>query len=225
MSDAYQINAFGVSNLALACRKTEVPLVHFSTDIVFDGTKKSPYEVEDCAKPLNVYGISKLAGENAVLAADPNNLVIRVSRLFGEPHEGRYKAGAKPIGNFPLLMLYLYEQGESIKVVNDQIGTPSYLPDVAGAIWDLLLTNATGLFHIANAGEVSYSDYAKTIFDLCALENKIIDAMPTSTFGAPAKRPLYSTLSCKHAIEYGVTPLRPWRDALAEFLKIWMSHN
>lgn len=211
---ALEINALGPAVLAAACRDSGAKLVHFSTDFVFDGQKNSPYLETDCPNPQGVYGASKLCGENVVLAASPRHIVIRVCRLFG-PIDA---VTQKPGGNFPLLMLKLGRERGSVKVVDDQIGSPSYTPDLARGVWQLLESGASGLFHLSNAGEISFADYAREIFGIAGVD-ATVESVSTEDYGAPAARPLYSTLSNELAHRNGVVPLRHWREALAEFLE------
>ena len=216
-ADAIAINASGVAALATACRDLEIPLVHFSSDFVFDGHKTTPYLETDATGPLSIYGASKLCGENIALATSPRNLAIRVCRLFGPTLEDGSGSARKPGGNFPLLMLRLARERGIVKVVADQIGSPSYTPDVARGVWQLLENGASGLFHLSNAGEVSFADYAAAIFQIAGVSCPV-EGISSADYGAPAARPLYSTLCNDKAIAAGVTPLRHWRAALEEFL-------
>ncbi|RYG68640.1 NAD(P)-dependent oxidoreductase, partial [bacterium] len=200
--------------LAAACREVGAPLVHFSTDFVLDGHSDKPYAEDDKTGPLGVYGASKLCGENVVLAASPRNFAIRVCRLFG-PIGGPTQ---KPAGNFPLLMLKLARERGKVRVVDDQVGSPSYTPDLARGVWELLQKAEGGLFHLSNEGEVSFADYAQEIFDVAGVECEI-ERISTAAYGAPAPRPLYSTLSNAKAHAAGMTPLRHYREALVEFLQ------
>lgn len=211
---ALEINALGPAVLAAACRDLGATLVHFSTDFVFDGRKTAPYTEDDKANPLGVYGASKLCGENVVTAASPRHFAIRVERLFGPIDP----ISQKPGGNFPLLMLELAKTRDKLRVVSDQIGTPTYTPDLARAVWELVQNAGGGLFHLANAGEVSFADYAREIFHSTGVNCEVED-VSSSEYGAPAARPLYSTMSCEKAFGNGVTPLREWRAALREFLE------
>lgn len=217
---AMEINALGPAVLATLCRDTNARLVHFSTDFVFDGCASSPYTEEDATHPLSIYGASKLGGEQAVLSASPQHLVVRVQRLFGPIENEASGSGtaAKPGGNFPLLMLRLAKERGRVRVVNDQIGTPSYSPDLALALWELVEKSEGGLFHLANAGEVTFADYAEAVFRLTGISCEV-DPVSSEDYGAPAKRPLYSTLSSDKAYSMGVRPLRSWDAALAEYLK------
>lgn len=217
--DAMHINALGPTLLALACRDFEAQLVHFSTDFVFDGRKRTPYVEDDVTNPLSIYGASKLGGESAVLAASPRHFVVRVERLFG-PVEDLHTSGgsaAKPGGNFPLLMLRLGRERKSVRVVDDQVAAPSYNPDLARAAWQLVQRSEGGLFHLSNAGEASFADYAERVFELAGL-SCVVERVSSQQYGAPAPRPAYSTFSNERAHSAGVEPLRSWDAALREFL-------
>lgn len=218
--DAMRINALGPTLLALACRDVGVQLVHFSTDFVFDGAKGSPYVEGDATNPLSIYGASKLAGERAVLAASPQHFAIRVERLFGPVFDFNTGGGsaAKPGGNFPLLMLRLARERGRVRVVNDQVGTPSYSPDIARAAWQLVERAQGGLFHLTNAGEVSFADYATRIFALAGVSCDV-EGVSSEEYGAPAPRPLFSAMSSAKAFSLGVPPIRSWHAALDEFLR------
>lgn len=219
--DAMAINALGPTMLALACRDFDVPLVHFSTDFVFDGRKTTPYEEDDATNPLSIYGASKLAGERAVLAASPHHFVVRVERLFGPVEDGPTSGGsaAKPGGNFPMLMLRLGREREYVRVVDDQIAAPSYNPDLARASWQLVERAEGGLFHLSNAGEVSFADYAERVFQLAGIKCRV-ERVSSEEYAAPAPRPAYSTFSNARAHSAGVQPLRAWDFALWEFLGV-----
>lgn len=212
---ALYLNTLAPSRLAKSCEAREVPLVHFSTDFVFDGTKRTPYIETDAAIPVSVYGRTKLMGENLVSVVSPRHYIIRVCRLFGPVPPD--KATQKPSGNFPLLMLNLAKERDRVRVVNDQIGSPSYTPDLARAVWQLVENGEGGLYHLSNAGEVSFADYARAIFEIAGVGCEVED-VTSEAYGAPARRPLYSTMSNAKAETAGVTPLRHWRAALGEFL-------
>ncbi len=219
-AQAMQINALGPTLLALACRDFGARLVHFSTDFVFDGRKTTPYKEEDATNPLSIYGASKLAGERATLAASPRHFVVRVERLFGPVEDLQTSGGsaAKPGGNFPMLMLRLGRERERLRIVDDQIAAPSYNPDLARAAWQLVERAEGGLFHLSNAGEVSFADYAERVFAWAGL-SCVVERVSSEEYGAPARRPAYSTFSNERAHAVGVEPLRAWDAALREFLE------
>lgn len=217
MEDAIRINVRGVGCLARACRDRDIPLVHFSTDYVFDGQQHIPYTEAAATRPLGVYGTSKLAGENLALVSNPRNFAIRVCRLFG-PAFGEVAGSAqKPAGNFPLLMLRLGHERDVVRVVSDQIGAPSYTPDLARGVWQLLERSEGGLYQLSNAGEVAFDEYTRAIFKLAGL-NCQVESVTSEDYGAPSRRPLYSTLDNTKAHAAGVTPLRHWHNALREFI-------
>ena len=218
MDDALRINALGVGVLARFCREKGVPLAHFSTDFVFDGEKTVPYDENDRPNPLGVYGASKLAGENIALAGSERNFAIRVCRLFGPVEASKDAIGSKPVGNFPLMMLNLAQTRPFVRVVNDQIGTPTYTPDLARAVWQLLQNADGGLFQLSNAGEVAFDEYARAVLEIAGV-NCQVQSVSSEEYGAAARRPLYSTMSNKKAENFGVSPLRDWRAALVEFME------
>lgn len=215
--DALNINALGVANLAKVCRDLKIPLVHFSTDYVFAGGKSTPYLESDATRPLGIYAASKLAGENIALAASEINWAIRVSRLFGPVGFEGAGSTKKLAGNFPALMLRLGKERESVRVVNDQIGSPTYTPDLARAVWQLIQNSDGGLFQLSNAGEVAFDEYARAVFEIANVECEVV-AISSEDYGAASCRPKYSTLDNSKAQSCGVTPLRYWKEALREYL-------
>ena len=210
---ALRINALGPAILARECAARGIPLLHFSTDFVFDGEKLTPYFETDATRPLGVYGASKLAGENIVLAASPRNFAIRVCRLFGPAEEN----SGKPSGNFPSLMLKLARERNSVRVVNDQVGAPTYTPDLARAVWQLLANADGGLFQLSNAGETSFADLARATFRLANVSCEV-EGVSSEEYGTAARRPKYSTMNNLKAHGCGVVPLRDWHEALTEFV-------
>jgi dTDP-4-dehydrorhamnose reductase len=215
---ALEINALGVANLAKSCRDADIPLVHFSTDYVFDGSKSTPYVEADATRPLGIYAASKLAGENIALTCSAQHFAIRVCRLFGPAAEDGAGSSRKPAGNFPALMLRLGRERGSVRVVNDQIGSPTYTPDLARAVWQLIEGSDGGLFQLCNSGEVAFDEYARRIFQIAGVECEVVP-VSSEEYGAAATRPEYSTLSNAKAESYGVTPLRNWEDALREYIQ------
>jgi len=196
----WRLNATAPSLLARACQQRGVPLVHFSTDYVFDGSKREPYVEEDAARPLSFYGSAKLGGENAVLCASPANFAIR--------------------GNFPLLMLKLARERDVLRVVNDQVGSPSYTPDLARAAWQLVQNADGGLFQLSNEDQVAFDDYARAILEIGGATGCRVEGISSQQYGAAADRPNYSTMSNGKAYAHGVEAMRTWRHALQEFLSM-----
>jgi dTDP-4-dehydrorhamnose reductase len=211
---AFAVNAWGVRQLALVCRDLGCLLVHFSTDYVFglDERRRVPYREEDAPGPLSVYGLSKLAGEYLVRALCPRHLVIRTCGLYGV-----HGSGGKGT-NFVETMLRLAGEGKSLRVVADQVLTPSYTVDVAAAVVALLQTGQSGLYHIVNAGCCSWHEFATAIFELAGTP-RMVTGISSAEYGAAARRPSYSVLSTETYQRLGLPPLRPWHEALAAYLQ------
>jgi len=211
---AFAVNARGVESLARVCRDLDCLLVHFSTDYVFgsDEARNIPYAENDEPGPISVYGKSKLAGENYVRLLCPRHFVIRTCGLYGV-----WGSGGKG-GNCVETMLRLASAGKQVRVVDDQICTPSYTVDVASAIAALILTDKYGIYHITNSGSCSWYDFAQTIFELACVKADLT-SITSREYGAPARRPGYSVLATDKYAALGLPPLRPWRNALAAYLQ------
>ncbi len=208
---SFAVNALGVRNLARACQEHGATLLHMSTDYVFDGRKGSPYAEDDPPCPINVYGISKLAGEYFVRYICPQYFIVRSSGLYGVA--GSSGKG----GNFIELMLRLAREGKDIRVVNDQVLTPTYTVDLARKIVQLIHTQHYGLYHITSAGSCSWYEFASKIFELAGVAANL-SPTTTASFGAPATRPAYSVLAHQALARIGLDDLRPWPEALAAYL-------
>ncbi len=210
---AFAVNAWGVRELAMACRDLGCVLVHFSSDYVFglEAARQSPYAETDAPGPVSVYGLSKLAGEYVVRSICPRHFVIRTCGLYGV-----WGAGGKG-GNFVETMLRLAGQGKPLRVVGDQVCTPSYTVDVATASAALISTNQFGLYHIVNAGSTTWHEFARTVFEMTGTKADLT-AITSAEYGAAAKRPGYSVLATDRCRALGVS-LRPWREALAAYLE------
>ena len=182
-------------------------LVHYSTDFVFDGKKATPYTQEDPTGPLCVYGKTKLAGEEALLSFDlPRYLIIRTAWLFGP--------GRK---NFVSTILQACKERRSLNVVHDQIGSPTYTPDLAQYTLKLVESGARGVFHIVNAGKASWCELAGEAVSLAQVECTV-NPITSSEYPQKARRPAYSVLDCENlARQTGITP-RPWPQALREYI-------
>jgi dTDP-4-dehydrorhamnose reductase len=211
-SKAFWVNAFAVRKLAQVCAELNCTLVHISTDYVFGGEKHTPYTEDDAPNPLNVYGVSKLAGEYFVRHICPKHFIIRTSGLYGVA--GSSGKG----GNFVETMIRLAKEGKPIRVVTDQVLTPTYTRDLAQKLKELLQTEAYGLYHITNSGQCSWYEFASKIFELLGMKP---DFGPTTSaeFGAKAKRPAYSVLAHERLKQVGLDDLRPWPEALEAYLK------
>jgi dTDP-4-dehydrorhamnose reductase len=211
---AFAVNAWGVRELAAVCRDLDVLLTHFSTDYVFglDATSCSPYDETDAPGPVSVYGLSKLAGEYLVRATCPRHLVVRTCGLYGV-----WGSGGKG-GNFVETMLRVAGQGKPLRVVADQVCTPSYTVDVAEATACLMAAGETGLFHVTNGGSCSWYEFAAAIFEMADVAANLT-AIESRDYAAAARRPSYSVLSAARLQALGFPEPRPWRDALGAYLR------
>lgn len=209
---AFVVNAEAVHALALVCRELDATLLHISTDYVFGANRghSRPYVEADAPGPLNVYGVSKLAGEQLVRACWRKHFVVRTSGLFGRA-QSRTKGA-----NFVETVLARTAQG--LRVVGDQVLGPTSTADLAPVLADLLGTDAFGLYHATNAGECSWFEFARATLELAGVQSEITP-ITTEQWGAPANRPHYSVLDNAGLRGLGLAPLRPWRDALAGYLE------
>lgn len=215
----HAINADGTANIAKACKKTGSKMVYISTDYVFDGQGTTPW-IPDCKdyKPLNVYGQSKLDGELAVSSTLDNYFIVRIAWVFGK--NGK---------NFIKTMLNVAKTHSTLKVVNDQIGTPTYTFDLARLLVDMIETDKYGYYHVTNeGGYISWYDFTKEIFRQATLlgrteysEDKVtVLPVTTAEYGlSKAARPFNSRLDKSKLIENGFAPLPTWQDAVARYLK------
>jgi dTDP-4-dehydrorhamnose reductase len=208
---AMAVNAVGAGHLARECRARGALLVHVSTDYVFDGTKGAPYGEEDCPRPLGAYGVSKLAGCQLVAAAAGDHLIVRTSGVFG--------AGGSRVkgGSFVERIVARARAGQKLRVVADQVFSPTYAPDLAAALVTLVEGGGRGLLHVTNSGSCSWHELAVAALEIAGV-NARVEPIRAEDLGAPARRPAYSVLSNERARALGLPPLRPWRDALSEFL-------
>jgi dTDP-4-dehydrorhamnose reductase len=204
---AFEVNARAVGFLAAACGRVGAQLVQISTDFVFDGEKRSPYVEDDPTAPLSAYGRSKREGEEQALRL-PGTLVVRASWLFG-------RSG----WNFVEAILRQVESGAGrLSVVTDQVGRPTATTDLSEAIVALLDAGATGVFHFANRGEVSWFEFAREILWLAGRADTPIDPITAEAFGRPARRPAYSVLDTGKYERLTGRPIRHFRDPLSEYL-------
>jgi dTDP-4-dehydrorhamnose reductase len=210
---AFAVNAEAVGTLAEACDAVGATLVHFSTDYVFDGRRTTPYGEDDPPAPLSRYGESKLAGERLALAGGRRAFVFRVCGLFGIA-----RSAGKGGTNFVETMLRLAREGRPIRVVRDQVLTPSYTLDLAPKVWRVLARGRHGLYHLTNAGATSWYDFAREIFRLSGLTPDLTGVTAVE-YGARARRPAYSVLGHGRLAALGEDDLRPWQPALAAYLR------
>jgi dTDP-4-dehydrorhamnose reductase len=207
MDLAFNVNALGARNVASAASHIGAKLVYISTDYVFDGTKEGPYREFDNPNPLNVYGQSKLLGEQFVKEQTSRFFIIRTAWLYGI--EGR---------NFVKTMLELGMKGQELKVVNDQRGTPSWTTDLAKQIVLLVTTELYGTYHCTSQGECTWYDFAVEIFRCANLEVRI-RPVSTEEYPTPAKRPKNSVLDNYMLRLQGLDMMPNWRDALNLFMR------
>lgn len=208
------VNVTGTENIALACRRNGAVMMYFSTDYVFDGEGEIPWKPEDATGPQSVYGQSKLDGENAVRRILPDrHFIIRLQWVYGI--NGK---------NFVKTMLRLAETRDRLTVVCDQIGGPSYTPDIARLACDMIVTDRYGTYHAANTGFCSWYEFAKAIF---AEAGKQIEVMPVTSdqYPAKAKRPHNSRLDTSRLSVNGFEQLPPWQDALHRFIRELNEHS
>lgn len=210
---AFEVNRDGVKNLAEYCASKNIKLVHFSTDYVFPGDKKDEesypegYSEEAPKQPSNVYGESKLAGEVALEASGCDYILIRTSWLCGRHG-----------GNFVKTMLKLAQDHEEIKVVNDQIGCPTFTHNLVVNGWNLIEKKESGIFHISSKGKITWYEFAKEIFDQAGIDRNI-EPVSSSAFSRKAKRPSFSLLSTQKIANIPDSELISWKDGLSSLLK------
>ena len=205
--NAFRINAIGARNLGIAARETGAKLMHISTDYVFDGkNRENPYVETDKPDPCSAYGSTKLAGEEFVKDFADRYFILRTAWLYGD---GK---------NFVKTMLRLSETNDKIRVVNDQVGSPTSAAELAKAIGALLFTENYGLFHATCEGSFSWADFTKEIFRLAEKKTKV-EEISTEEYGAPAPRPAYSILENRMFKLTTDFMFADWHDAIAEYIR------
>ena len=207
--EAYAVNAIGPKNLAVACKKQDIPLVHISTDYVFDGSKRTPLLENDPLGPQSAYGKTKLEGEKFIQEYADKYFILRTAWLYGLHGN-----------NFVQTMLSLAENHDEITVVDDQIGSPTYSLDLAVSIANLLNSDKYGIYHLTNEGECSWYEFSKRIFELSDVDVKVLP-VTTEEFPRPAPRPHYSVLSNQKWIKAGFPPMRKYEEALSDYLSLY----
>jgi dTDP-4-dehydrorhamnose reductase len=210
-AQAFQVNGIGAMNLARACNRFGAVLANFSTDYVFDGKKNGAYKETDPPSPLSVYGTSKVLGEHLVAAYADRYFVIRTCGLYGVA--GSSGKG----GNFVETMLKKATAGDVIRVVDDQVLTPTYTTDLAKATRQLILTGKNGLYHISSEGQCSWYEFTRYIFECAGLDAKL-SPVNSSEFASPVKRPANSVLSKAKLCALGIS-IPSWKDALPRYLE------
>ena len=211
LAPTFGVNVYGVRLLALAARRADVPLVHFSTDYVFDGPERRPHPETDLPSPKCVYAVSKVAGELMLQSIWPKHYIVRSCGLYGY-------AGSREKGtNFVESMLKLGASGKPLKIVNDQVCTPTATLDLARAVSQVIATERYGLYHLTADGECSWYEFAKAIFELAGLSPEVTP-VTSAEFPMKAKRPNYSVLDNVNFRAIGAKDMRHWREALADYL-------
>ena len=211
---SFAANALGALNVARAASDVGAGVVFFSTDYVFGGEERDrnqPYEEGDAPAPLNVYGVSKAAGEQLVMRANVRHIVVRSAGLYGT-------STSRKGWTFPELMLEKARTEGRVRVVTDQVLSPTYTADLAQKTKELIERDASGLFHLVNAGECSWFEFAKGVFELAGVEVEM-EPIQTGETGRRARRPSYSALATVRLGDGGPDPLRPWTEALGDYLQ------
>jgi len=205
---AFRINADGAANLALVCREKRTRLIHVSTDYVFDGKKQEPYLEEDTANPLGAYGRSKWEGEKRVREVLPEACLVRTAWLYGRG--GR---------NFVEAILEQAIQNKRLRVVHDQKGAPTYTLDLAKALRAVAERGLEGTYHVTNQGSCTWLEFAEKILELAERKDVGVEPISTEELGRPAPRPANSVLGCGKFEKATGIRLRPWPEALKEYLQ------
>lgn len=203
----HDINAAGTRILAKNCSRLSIPMLYVSTDYVFDGTGEEPFEIDSKKGPLNEYGLSKLAGEEAVRTLCNKYFIVRTSWVFGMNG-----------GNFVKTILRIADTKDRITVVNDQTGSPTFTEDLAPLLCDIIVSDKYGVYHATNEGFCTFCEFAQKIISMSGRNTKIIP-ITSAQYNAPARRPSNSRLSKQSLLDAGFDLLPPWEDALGRFLK------
>ena len=204
---ALTVNGLSTRKIAEACKEIGAKMLYVSTDYVFGGDGDTPYEINDEKAPQNIYGKSKLLGEDSVIALLKNYFIVRISWVFGS--NGK---------NFVKTMLNFDKRRKKISVVDDQIGSPTYTADVAPLLVDMINSEKYGIYHATNEGFCSWAEFAEEIFKQAGREITV-EKIPTSEYPTPARRPFNSRLSKKSLDLAGFKRLPDWQDAVTRFLK------
>ncbi|MBS1621030.1 MAG: dTDP-4-dehydrorhamnose reductase [Bacteroidetes bacterium] len=210
--EAYRLNAIGALNIAKICQDEKIRFLHYSTDYVFDGKKQKPYTEKDLPNPLNVYGNTKLSGEYFALNNCEQSFVVRVSGIYG-------KVPSRSKGNnFITSILKAAKEKPEVKVVNDEVLTPTPTSWIAKNTLELIQTEAYGLYHMSCEGEVSWYEFAKTIWEELNIRTPL-HAVSVKDFPQVVKRPFYSVLENQNLNSLGINKMPDWKEVLLEFLR------
>jgi dTDP-4-dehydrorhamnose reductase len=202
-----KVNVEGTRNIAEVCRDLELKMIYICTDYVFDGKGTKPFEVDSPKKPNNVYGLSKSDGEDEVIRLVKKHFIVRISWAFGINGN-----------NFINTMLRLGKEHGKVKVVNDQIGSPTYTFDLARLLGDMVLSELYGTYHATNEGYCSWYDFAVEIFKQAQMDEVVVIPVDSSEFPVKALRPLNSRLSKASLDQNGFKRLPRWEEALKDYL-------
>ena len=205
---AFDVNIIGTGNVAIASKKNKSKMVYISTDYVFDGKKNSPYLESDIPNPVSIYGVSKYGGELIVKHFLNNFFIVRTSWLYS-------KRGK----NFVNTILNIAKNKKELKVVYDQVGCPTYAPDLANAISALISTKYYGIYHITNSGECSWYEFAKKILEYAEIKDIKVTPISTEELNRQAPRPKYSVLKNSNLEKRKIYKMRNWELALKDFFK------
>ena len=207
---AFLVNADGTENLAEACAENNAQFIHVSTDYVFDGENNLAYTEEDFTNPLGVYGASKLAGDELALEVNPCSVILRTSWVYSEFGK-----------NFVKTMLNLFATKEELNIVADQFGQPTNANDLAEAIMKIIKSEkiTPGIFNFSNLGRISWFDFAEKIAELSEAKIKL-NAIETSQYPTPAKRPKNSVLDLDKISKTYAVPLKPWEESIEDCIQI-----
>ncbi|MCC3646355.1 dTDP-4-dehydrorhamnose reductase [Cytobacillus oceanisediminis] len=209
---AFEVNGIGTGYVAQAANKIQAKMFYISSDYVFDGKKQVPYKENDEPNPQSTYGMSKWLGEKLVQKFN-NGTIIRTSWLYG--HDGK---------NFVKTMLNNAKKNRAVKVVNDQIGSPTYVNDLADTI-RLLLDKKSGIYHVSNTGSCSWFEFARAIYQEAGYNPDLVLPIKTEDYNALASRPKYSILGHEALEKEKIMTLRPWNEALKDFIRKEFSHD
>lgn len=203
----FAVNAEGIRNIALACKGSKTKIVHYSTDYVFDGTKGEPYREDDPCRPINAYGASKRAGEEILAEMAENHLLIRTAWLYGR--QGK---------NFVKAILAKARDEGYLRVVDDQLGSPTYSLDLAEATKVLIELDCRGTYHVTNRGVCNWFQFARKILEFSQISGVTVEPIQSRELDRKAKRPAYSVLSNRKFMETAQKTMRPWQVALNDYL-------
>ncbi len=201
-------NAVATENVARFCAEVGARLVYISTDYVFNGMKGEPYTEEDRPNPINAYGRSKLAGEQAAQEITPDCLIVRTQWLFGLL--GR---------NFVEAIIRRARQGGKLQVITDEVASPTYSQDLGGALWEIVARPVSGIVHITNSGYCSRAELARVALDAAGLADVPITEITSADWDSPTQRPAFSVLDNRRWQQLGFTPLQPWQEAVGEYVQ------